>query len=123
MVRKHGNKIYKQLLLDPAKFEILDEIAKQRGIKATALIREVVYEWIEKQVDSSRFKVADALDEATWRQSVRNRVEGRSKPKNKTTKNAMKVQTETINKKTSKTNQKNDKNNILSTFKNLLKKN
>ena len=115
--RTHGNKIYKQLLLDPAKFEILNEIATDRGIKSSALIRQIVYEWIESQVDVSRFKEADALDNAVWRKSISNRIDGRKKKAsraNKTVQSQSLVNEKTIEEKNENTG------GVLSKIKDLL---
>ena len=48
-------------------------------MKPTALIRYMVYEALERAFPSSVYKQAEAADAEVWRQSVLNRVLGRSK--------------------------------------------
>ena len=78
MPSKHGNKIYKQSLLDPGMYILLEKLAGDQK-KVSSLIRKVVYEWIETQVDKSEFQAAKALDDALWQQSILNRIDGRKK--------------------------------------------
>lgn len=77
----HGNKRYLQILLDPNRAKFLDEIAAERGVRVTALVRDVLYEFLKKNVEKSRYELALAKDEAIWAQTVRNRVAGRTKKK------------------------------------------
>jgi hypothetical protein len=44
----HGKKRYFQVLLDPARAELLDELAEQRGMRPAALVREIVYLHLER---------------------------------------------------------------------------
>jgi len=77
MASKHGNKIYFQLLLDPARALLLEQQAQDKGVKATALARAAIYEWLASTTDSCVMEAAEALDKARWKQSVQHRVEGR----------------------------------------------
>ena len=77
MASKHGNKIYFQLLLDPARALLLEQQAQDKGVKATALARAAIYEWLATTTDSSVLEAAEAMDKARWKQSVQHRVEGR----------------------------------------------
>ena len=83
MALRHGNKIYLQLLLDPNRARLVQERARDRNIRATAWIREAVYEKLERICTASEYKEARAKDEAVWRESVRRRVEGRNTPTEK----------------------------------------
>lgn len=74
---RHGNKHYLQVLMDNAKFQLLEQCAQERGMKTTALARDAVYEWLSRNVDPELFHAANLIDEATWKQSVRNRVRSR----------------------------------------------
>jgi len=78
MALKHGNKTYLQILLDPHRAELVQKKAKEDGIRATAWIRNAVYNELQRQLPSSIYKEAVAKDEAVWRESVRRRVEGRT---------------------------------------------
>ena len=81
MATKHGNKVYLQLLLEPAKALLLEQQANDRGVKATALAREAIYFWLSSVTDPEVMGAAEALDQARWKQSVQNRVAGRKRAK------------------------------------------
>lgn len=78
---RHGNKHYLQVLLDNAKYQLLEQCAQERGVRTTALARDAVYEWLSKNVDPELFQAANLIDDATWKQSVKNRVKGRMENK------------------------------------------
>ena len=63
--------------MDSAKYQLLEQCAQERGVRTTALARDAVYEWLSKNVDPDLFQAANLIDDATWKQSVRNRVKGR----------------------------------------------
>ncbi len=63
--------------MDNAKFQLLEQCAQERGVRTTALARDAVYEWLSRNVDAELFNAANLIDEATWKQSVRNRVNAR----------------------------------------------
>jgi hypothetical protein len=79
MAGVHGSRVYYQVLLQPNRAELVNELAKEAGVKATEMIRRMVYSYLERELPASVYKQALAADEAVWRQSVRNRVEGRAK--------------------------------------------
>lgn len=81
MPAKHGNKHYLQVLLDNAKYQLLEQCAQERGVRTTALARDAVYEWLSRNVDPELFQAANLIDDATWKQSVRNRVKGKIEKK------------------------------------------
>jgi len=74
---RHGQRYYAQVLLQPARYKLLENLAKERGIRPTALIREFTYNSLERELPASVYKRAEAEDDATWRQTILNRVEGR----------------------------------------------
>ena len=78
MALQHGNKTYLQILLDPHRAKLVMERAQEKGIRATAWIRDAVYKELERELPASIYKAAQANDEAVWRESVRRRVEGRA---------------------------------------------
>ena len=78
MALKHGNKTYFQILLDPNRAKLVMESAERAGIRATAWIRNAIYKELERELQASIYKAAEAKDEAVWRESVRRRVEGRT---------------------------------------------
>ena len=81
MAIRHGNKTYMQILLDPHRAALLANLAKEKGVRSTAWIRDAVYAALEKSLPSSLYQEALAKDQASWRESVRRRVEGRTKSK------------------------------------------
>ena len=74
MTVKHGKKDYYQILLDPHRSQLLKELVNDQGIKATSLIRELIYEQLEKKVPKHIYQVALAKDKAVWRESISNRL-------------------------------------------------
>ena len=81
MTVKHGKKDYYQILLDPHRSELLKELVSEKGIKATSLIRDLIYEQLEKKVPKHIYQVALAKDKAVWRESVSNRLIARKSNK------------------------------------------
>jgi hypothetical protein len=77
MAPKHGSKHYFQVLIDVARCELLEEMAAKAGLRTTSLIRDMVYDALEKKLPASIYNEAKAKDEALWAQSVRKRIEGR----------------------------------------------
>ena len=81
MTVKHGKKDYYQILLDPHRSELLKDLVSEKGIKATSLIRDLIYEQLEKKVPKHIYQVALAKDKAVWRESVSNRLIARKNNK------------------------------------------
>ena len=79
MSTRHGNKFYYQLLLDPFRGHLIDKMAAKSNIRATALLREVIYDFLQRNLPSNVYEEAVRRDMETWSQSVQNRVAGRSK--------------------------------------------
>ena len=81
MTVKHGKKDYYQILLDPHRSELLKAIVSEKGIKANSLIRDLIYEQLEKKLPKHIYQVALAKDKAVWRESISNRLIARKKNK------------------------------------------
>ena len=79
MATRHGAKIYVQLLLDPNRAKLLQDIAAEQNKRPTAAMRDMLYSHLERVLPSSVYGEAAAKDNAVWRESVRNRVKGRAK--------------------------------------------
>jgi len=79
MPLNHGNKFYCQLLIDPNRYKLAENLASQDGKKVTAYLRELVYAGLALR--SSEYESAKEADEAAWRESVKRRVEGRMRSK------------------------------------------
>jgi len=86
MATKHGSKIYVQLLLDPNRAKLLIDMAEEQSTedskkRPTDLMRDILYAHLERILPSSVYGEAAAKDHAVWRESVSNRVKGRSRKK------------------------------------------
>ena len=81
MPLQHGSKIYCQLLLDSNRYKLAEKLAGEKGVRLTAMLREMVYVALEKAVPAGEYKAAKAADEAVWAQSIQRRVEGRLRSK------------------------------------------
>lgn len=78
---RHGKKVYCQTLLDPHRFKLAEELAAKEGKKVTALLRDFVYQGLEREFPASTYKAAEAADRAVWAESVQRRVQGRMRSK------------------------------------------
>ena len=81
MSKKHGNKDYYQILLDPHRSKFIQQFADEKGIKSNAYIRNIIYEHFEKSLPKYIYKEADAKDKAAWQASVSNRIKARKNKK------------------------------------------
>ena len=81
MPHQHGSKAYSQLLIDKARYSLIEEQAKRDGKRTTGLMREIIYECLEFYVDPDLVRKAEEIDNAQWEQSVKNRVFARMKRK------------------------------------------
>jgi hypothetical protein len=79
MAGTHGRRRYLQILLEPTRADLLEEMAKEKGMRLTGLAREFIYDGIKRASSVPVYKEAEAKDAAIWRESVRNRIEGRTK--------------------------------------------
>ena len=80
MTRLHGAKAYYQILLDPHRAELLERLAEERGMRTTALAREMLYSAMKRLVGASDYGLAEAQDHAQRLASIQNQVRGRSRP-------------------------------------------
>jgi hypothetical protein len=74
MPLRHGSKIYLQVLLDPHRFALLQQIADNEGMKVSALARNAIYAYLSITPD---YEAAAKLDKVEWEESVKRRVQGR----------------------------------------------
>lgn len=77
MVKVHGQKRHYQVLLDPGRAQLLEDLAAERGERSTALARELIYAGLQRLSDSATYALRLAEDEATRRQGIANQVSGR----------------------------------------------
>lgn len=81
MAVRQGCKFYAQVLIDPNRYALLERMARERNMKVTGLIRQMVYDRLEAELPASEYKAAEAADGALWAEAVRRRVEGRQRTK------------------------------------------
>ena len=81
MAARHGNNHYPQVLINNAKYESLVQCAPCPWVRKTALVGDAAYKVLTNIVDQEFFQAAILVDDATWKQSVRNSVEGQMENK------------------------------------------
>ena len=79
MATKHGNRVYIQVLLEAYRGELFIEKAATLGIKPSALIRELVYEYLASVASEDTYAEAKYNDEQKWQEAVEARLQGRLK--------------------------------------------
>lgn len=72
-----GQKIYYQLLIDPARARLLNRIAEEQGLRPTALMRQFVYDGLYCSVQTQDYQAAFEEDAVTRQRSIKRQVEGR----------------------------------------------
>ena len=79
MATKHGNRVYIQVLLETFRGELFIEKAEALGMKPSALIRKLVYEYLASVASEDVYAEAKQNDEQKWQDAVDARLEGRAK--------------------------------------------
>ena len=79
MATKHGNRVYIQVLLEPFRGELFMQEANTQGIKPSALIRQLVYNYLAENTDEQTYCDALINDKQKWQDAVDARLEGRAK--------------------------------------------
>ena len=79
MATKHGNRVYIQVLLEPFHGELFMKEADAQGIKPSALIRQLVYDYLAENTEENTYCEALASDKQKWQDAVDARLEGRAK--------------------------------------------
>ena len=78
MATKHGNRVYIQVLLEPFRGELFMKEAQTQNKKPSALIRQLVYDYLAEHVDQEEYCEALVLDKQKWQEAVDSRLEGRA---------------------------------------------
>jgi hypothetical protein len=78
MATKHGNRVYIQVLLEPFRGELFMKEAEAQGIKPSALIRQLVYDYLAETTEEQPYLEALARDKQKWQEAVDARLEGRA---------------------------------------------
>ena len=79
MARKHGNRLYIQVLLEPFRGELFMQEASSQGVKPSALIRQLVYDYLAENTEEQAYCDALVNDKQKWQDAVDARLEGRAK--------------------------------------------
>ena len=81
MATKHGNRVYIQVLLEPFRGELFMQEAEDQGIKPSALIRQLVYNYLAENTEEQTYCEALLNDRQKWQDAVDARLEGRRRSK------------------------------------------
>tara|TARA_R110002020_G_scaffold206884_2_gene412310 strand:- start:5313 stop:5576 length:264 start_codon:yes stop_codon:yes gene_type:complete len=73
----HGYRVYVQVLLEPFRGEIFSKEAQEAGIKPSAWMREIIYNYLQEKYPD-QYLEAETKDAAKWQEAVKARVEGRA---------------------------------------------
>ena len=79
MATKHGNRVYIQVLLEPFRGELFMKEADSQGIKPSALIRQLVYDYLAENTKEETYCEALVNDKQKWQDAVDARLEGRAR--------------------------------------------
>ena len=79
MATKHGNRVYIQVLLEPFRGELFMQEANAQGVKPSALIRQLVYNYLAENTDEQVYCEALVNDKQKWQDAVDARLEGRAR--------------------------------------------
>jgi hypothetical protein len=79
MATKHGNRVYIQVLLEPFRGELFMQEADSQGIKPSALIRQLVYDYLAENTEEQAYCEALVNDKQKWQDAVDARLVGRAK--------------------------------------------
>ena len=85
MATKHGNRVYIQVLLEPFRGQLLLDEAANQEVKPSALIRDLVYNYLAEQVNEEAYCNAVIKDKQKWQEAIDARLKGRAqtrRPKN-----------------------------------------
>ena len=79
MATKHGNRVHIQVLLEPSRGELFMQEADAQGIKPSALIRQLVYDYLAENTKEETYCEALVNDKQKWQDAVDARLEGRAR--------------------------------------------
>ena len=64
--------------MEPYRAELFISFAKEIGKKHSDLFREIIYTYLEENVDETKYNQAKESDELEWQQVINNRIEGKA---------------------------------------------
>jgi hypothetical protein len=74
-----GNKKYYHVLIDINRGELFDKYIREKlKIKPTSWIREIVYKFLQDNIDEKEYNEALKKDQENWNQVIQNRLQGRA---------------------------------------------
>ena len=74
-----GNKKYYHVLIDINRGELFDKyIREQLKVKPTSWIRDIVYKFLQDNIDEKEYNEALKKDKENWNQVIQNRLQGRA---------------------------------------------
>ena len=75
----HGNRKHLQVLVAPNRAKLYEDYALNvLKKKPSALLRDILYDFLSKSIPPQEYEEARILDDEDWKQSVQNRLEGRA---------------------------------------------
>lgn len=78
MATKHGNRVYIQVLLESFRGQLFLDQAEKHNVKASALVRNIVYDYLANTLDEDSYRQAVFKDEQKWQEAVDARLKGRA---------------------------------------------
>ena len=74
-----GNKKYYHVLIDINRGELFDKYIREKlKIKPTSWIRDIVYKFLQDNIDEKEYNEALKKDQENWNQVIQNRLQGRA---------------------------------------------
>ena len=78
MATRHGNRVYIQVLLEPFRGELFKKEADAQNMKPSALIRQLVYNYLAENISEEDYCEALTKDKQKWQEAIDSRLEGRA---------------------------------------------
>jgi len=77
--KSRGNKKYYHVLIDINRGELFDKyIKEQLKLKPTSWIRDIVYKFLQENIEEEVYNKALQKDQENWNQVIQNRLQGRA---------------------------------------------
>ena len=77
--KSRGNKKYYHVLIDINRGELFDKyIREQLKLKPTSWIRDIVYKFLQENIEEEVYNKALQKDQENWNQVIQNRLQGRA---------------------------------------------
>ena len=73
----HGSKRHYQVLVGPERAVLLDRVAEKEGKRTTALIRDLLYEFLQGVYTKAEYQEAADADQVVRAEAIQRQTEGR----------------------------------------------